>query len=169
VLYTQLVKILPAGPEHVGDIARLAGVIWRAHYPGIISQEQIEYMLAKMYDLEVLRREMSEGITYLRALEGNQMLGFASYGPVGTEVKLHKLYVDPSHQRCGIGRALIEAVERAAAGRTLMLTVNKRNQRAIAAYEKHGFVVRDSIVMDIGGGFAMDDYVMAKTIKAAPA
>jgi diamine N-acetyltransferase len=163
------VKILPAGPEHVGDIAGLAGIVWRAHYPGIISHEQIEYMLAKMYDLEVLRREMSEGITYLRALERDQMLGFASYGPAGKEVKLHKLYVDPSHQRWGIGRALIETVERAVAGRTLMLTVNKRNHQAIAAYKKHGFVVRDSIVMDIGGGFAMDDYVMAKTPKAEPA
>jgi diamine N-acetyltransferase len=156
------VKILPADPEHVANIARLAEIVWRAHYPGIISNEQIDYMLSEMYDLDVLRREVKEGVTYLRALEGNQLWGFAAYGPAGDEVKLYKLYVHPEHQRSGIGKALLHEVERASMGRTVMLTVNKRNHQAIAAYRKHGFTIRESIVVDIGGGFVMDDYVMAK-------
>ena len=159
-----MVKISSAGPEHVAEIARLAGVVWRAHYPGIISNEQIDYMLARMYDLAVLRGEIAQGITYLRGLAGDHLVGFAAYGPAGKEVKLHKLYVHPDHQRRGIGRALLEHVERACAGRTLMLTVNKRNHKAVAAYKKHGFAIRDSIVVDIGGGFVMDDYVMAKSL-----
>lgn len=158
----QIVNIQPAAPPHVADIARLANVVWRAHYPGIISNEQIDYMLARMYDLDVLRGEMAHGITYLRALEGEQLVGFAAYGPDGSKIKLHKLYVDPQHQRHGIGRSLLEYVQRASAGRTLTLTVNKRNETAIAAYKKHGFVVRDSVIVDIGGGFVMDDYVMEK-------
>ena len=162
LLYTGCVKILPADPEHMADIARLAEIVWRAHYPGIISSEQIDYMLSKMYDLDVLRCEMKEGVTYLRALESDQLRGFAAYGPAGDEAKLHKLYVHPEHQRSGIGRALLHEVERASMGRTLMLTVNKRNHQAIAAYQKHGFAIRESIVIDIGGGFVMDDYVMAK-------
>ena len=159
--------ILPAGPEHVADIARLATIVWRAHYPGIISHEQIDYMLAKMYDLDVLRGEIAAGITYLRAIQGDQLLGFAAYGPAKDEIKLHKLYVDPQRQRRGTGKALIDHVERACDGRALMLTVNKRNHKAIAAYQKHGFVIRDAIIADIGGGFVMDDYVMAKATKAA--
>lgn len=159
-------NILPAGPEHVADIARLADVVWRAHYPGIISNAQIDYMLAKMYHLDVLRREIASGITYLRALDRDHLLGFAAYGPANAEIKLHKLYVDPQHQRRGIGRALIQSVERASAGRTLVLTVNKRNHQAIAAYQKHGFKIRNSVAVDIGGGFVMDDYVMAKIVDA---
>jgi ribosomal protein S18 acetylase RimI-like enzyme len=46
----------------------------------------------------------------------------------------------------------------------LMLTVNKRNSKAIAAYERNGFTITESIVVDIGGGFVMDDYVMAKDL-----
>jgi diamine N-acetyltransferase len=157
-----LVNILPAGPEDVAEIARLAGVVWRADYPGMISGEQIEYMLGRMYDLDVLRDEIANGVTYLRAMEGAELLGFAAYGPAGKEIKLHKLYVHPERQRRGIGGALLEHVERECTGRTLMLTVNKRNHKAIAAYEKHGFVIRDSVVVDIGGGFVMDDYVMEK-------
>ena len=33
---------------------RLAGVIWRAHYPGIITPAQIDYMLERGYALDVL-------------------------------------------------------------------------------------------------------------------
>jgi len=163
--YNKIVKILPASPEQASDIAKLAAVVWRAHYPGIISTEQIDYMLAKMYDLDVLRGEIASGIVYLRALEGDQLFGFAAYGPSGSEIKLHKLYVHPDHQRLGIGRALIGQVERACGSRTLTLTVNKKNEKAIAAYKKHGFTIRDSVVVDIGGGFVMDDYVMKKRPK----
>jgi GNAT superfamily N-acetyltransferase len=161
------VTVDPAGPEHVADIARLATIVWRAHYPGIISHGQIDYMLAKMYDLDVLRGEIAAGITYLRAVENGQLFGFAAYGPAKDEIKLHKLYVDPHYQRRGIGKALIETVERACTGRTLILTVNKRNHKAIAAYQKHGFAIRQAVVTDIGGGFVMDDYLMAKPTKAA--
>lgn len=157
-----MVKILPAGPEHAAEIAALAAEVWRAHYPGIISEEQIDYMLAKMYDLDLLRTEMGSGIVYLRALDDHRFVGFAAYGPTGTETKLHKLYVHPEHQRRGVGRALMEKVERASIGRTVVLTVNKRNQKAIAAYQKQGFTVRESVVIDIGRGFVMDDYVMEK-------
>lgn len=161
-----MAQILTAGPEHAAEIARLADVVWRAHYPGIISEEQIDYMLANMYELGVLRREMATGIVYLRALESEKLVGFAAYGPAEKEIKLHKLYVHPEHQRRGIGRALMERVEQACVGQTLMLTVNKRNEQAIAAYQKHGFVVRESIVVDIGRGFVMDDYVMEKRPKS---
>jgi hypothetical protein len=41
-------QILPASEADFPGIAALAGVIWRAHYPGIISTEQIDYMLSKM-------------------------------------------------------------------------------------------------------------------------
>ena len=158
-------NILPAAPEHAGEIARLAAIVWRADYPGILSSEQIEYMLQKMYDPRVVRREMAEGIRYIRLVDDVELLGFASYGPSGDEVKLHKLYVHPDHQRRGFGSALLRHVESASHGRTLMLTVNKRNEKAIGAYRKNGFAVRDSIVVDIGAGFVMDDYVMAKAVQ----
>ena len=164
---TLVVTILPASPQHVDEIARLAGIVWRRHYPGIISSEQIEYMLARMYDLDVLRREIGEGITYARLLADDELAGFAAYGPAGTEMKLHKLYIHPQRQRCGFGTALLGYVEKASSARgfrSLMLTVNKRNQRAIAAYRKAGFAIRESAVFDIGGGFVMDDYVMAKPL-----
>ena len=53
---------------------RSGGVIWRACYPGIITHAQIDYMLARMYSLDVLRDEIrSQGIRYDRLLvDGNR-------------------------------------------------------------------------------------------------
>ncbi|MEO8488040.1 MAG: hypothetical protein ABI585_17060, partial [Betaproteobacteria bacterium] len=46
----------------------------------------------------------------------------------------------------------------------LVLNVNKRNAKAIAAYRACGLATREDVVVDIGGGFVMDDYVMAKPL-----
>ena len=47
---------------------------------------------------------------------------------------------------------------------TLILNVNKHNAPSIAFYERCGYAVRESVVVDIGGGFVMDDHVMAKAL-----
>jgi len=44
------------------------------------------------------------------------------------------------------------------------LTVNKYNHNSIKAYERIGFINKEELVQDIGGGFVMDDYLMEKPI-----
>ncbi len=163
------VAVEPAREEHLAEIAALAGIVWRAHYPGIISPRQIEHMLARMYDISVLSQEMAAGIRFERALIDGVMRGFSSFGPASnpSEMKLHKLYVHPEWQRHGLGKRLLQSLEanaRTNGARSLILNVNKRNERAIAAYRKHDFTIRESVVVDIGDGFVMDDYIMAKTL-----
>lgn len=163
-------QIAPAAEEQLTAISRLAGVIWRACYPEIITHAQIDYMLARMYALDVLRDEIrSQGIRYDRLLVNDKLVGFASYGPSSEPgvVKLHKLYLLPELHGRGLGSRLLQHVERevrAAGARRLILSVNKRNAKAIIAYERNGFVVAGSVVTDIGNGFVMDDYVMAKDL-----
>src|SRR5215203_1542942 len=107
------VVIEAAASEHLAEISTLAAIIWRAHYPGIISHEQIDYMLARMYDIEVMRLELKSGIAYDRLLVDGVLGGFSSYGPASKagELKLHKLYVHPDYQRQGLGAALLKRVE----------------------------------------------------------
>jgi diamine N-acetyltransferase len=149
-------------------IARIADIIWRAHYPGIISMEQIDYMLAKMYSLETLREDIrARGIRYERLLVGEELAGFAAHGPTDQPdlFKLHKIYLHPAWQGRGFGSLLLRHCESEVCkrgGGRLMLTVNKRNSKAIAVYQRNGFAIKDSIIVDIGGGFVMDDYVMEK-------
>jgi diamine N-acetyltransferase len=166
-------QILPATEADLPAIARLAGVIWRAHYPGILSTGQIEYMLAKMYALETLREEIRlRAIRYERLLVDQELAGFAALGPTDQPqlFKLHKIYLHPSWQGRGLGTLLLAHCEREArqmGGHRLMLTVNKRNTKAMDAYLRRGFAITNSVVVDIGGGFVMDDYVMAKELGVA--
>jgi GNAT superfamily N-acetyltransferase len=168
-------QILRAKEEHLPAIFELAGVIWRACYPGIITSAQIDYMLARMYSLDVLRDEIrSQGIRYDQLLVDGKPAGFASYSPTSepSVMKLHKLYLLPEMHGRGLGSRLLQHVERevrAGAGRRLILSVNKRNTKAITAYQRNGFVIAESVITDIGGGFVMDDFVMAKELPGLTA
>jgi GNAT superfamily N-acetyltransferase len=164
-------QILPATEADLPAIAALAGVIWRAVYPGIVSGEQIEFMLARMYAPARLRDEIfSQGIRFYRLVVDGQGAGFASIGPTDAPDvwKLHKLYLRPELHGRGLGSLLLqhgEAEARRLGARRLILAVNKRNARAIATYERNGFTVAESVTTDIGGGFVMDDFIMAKDFK----
>ncbi len=169
------VLISPLGVADVDSVIALARRVWQQTYPGIISQEQIDYMLAQRYGRERLLAELATpGIWWDLATADGCQAGFSSCIAMagGCEMKLDKLYVDPQRQNGGIGGRLLEEVERharAAGCGTLILAVNKRNQRAIAAYLRYGFVVRDSVCVDIGHGFVMDDFIMSRSLPAAPA
>ena len=167
---SEAATIVPAGEADLPALAELAGVIWRACYPGIISEEQIEFMLARMYDQATLREELrAQGVHFYRLLADGRFGGFASFGPTNTPgvMKLHKLYLLPELQSRGLGRRMLEhcaAEARRLGAQRLILAVNKRNARAIAAYTRNGFAVAEAVVNDIGGGFVMDDYIMAKDL-----
>lgn len=163
-------EIREAHPGDIGAIRALADRTWRTCYPGILSPEQIDYMLRWMYAPETLRAEIgSQQIGYLIAFPpaGGAPGAFAAHGPGEGpgEWFLHKLYVDPLRQRGGLGSALIgEVLRRAAAAGagTLSLRVNRGNAGAIAVYRRRGFAIVGEVCADIGGGFVMDDYVMSR-------
>ncbi len=160
------VRITALTVADIDAVCALAAEIWRAYYPAIISTAQIEYMLAQRYNPVVVREELARGdLWWDKLLVNGRMVGFASYFLLRDTgaMKLDKLYVHPAYQRHGYGRMLVDravTMARACGCDALVLAVNKHNAGAIAAYAKHGFVVVDSVVKDIGGGFVMDDYVM---------
>ena len=146
----------------------LAHRIWRECYPGIITVEQIEFMLGWMYSEEEIRRQLRAGFTWEIVEDDGAAIGFLSFSvEEDGRVKLHKMYLLPDRQRGGIGRQLLAHVcERAQAlgAREVWMQVNKRNTRAIGAYLKAGFRIEREAVFDIGGGFVMDDYLMVRSV-----
>jgi ribosomal protein S18 acetylase RimI-like enzyme len=98
------------------------------------------------------------------------LAGFAAHGPTEQRqvFKLHKIYLHPQWQGRGLGSLLLRHCEREAGkagAERLVLTVNKRNAKALAVYQRNGFVITEAVVTDIGGGFVMDDYVLAKELR----
>ena len=165
------VRILPLREEDIPDLVRLARDIWYAHYPSIITIEQIEYMLDQRYRPEVIREQLASRTAWWdKLLLDGAMVAFTSceLGEHPDAMKLDKLYVRNDLHGRGYGSMLMHhAAEQARArGCTrLYLQVNKNNRSAIEAYLKNGFVVIQAATFEIGGGFVMDDYVMAKEIQ----
>jgi GNAT superfamily N-acetyltransferase len=127
------VLITPVGVADVDAVIELARQVWQQTYPGIISQEQIDYMLAQRYGRERLLAELGRpDVWWDKATVDGCLAGFSSCMTLagGGEMKLDKLYVDSQRQRRGIGARLLEAVEShayVAACQGLILAVNKRN------------------------------------------
>jgi ribosomal protein S18 acetylase RimI-like enzyme len=165
------IRIANATEADLGPVAELAGVIWRKHYSSIITAGQIEYMLEHGYSRATLERFIVEpGAGLLLARDGERLIGFGAFHQVDgpDELKLEKLYVHQDYHRRGVGSRLIRDVEEAAAAQklsTVILNVNKNNVQAIRAYEANGFAIRESVVVDIGNGYVMDDYIMAKRLS----
>ncbi len=161
------ITIRPITPPEVPAIAALAREIWQASYPGIITQEQIDFMLEQRYGHERLYDDLEDADKWLdQALVGERRVGFAFSELRKGEFKLDKLYIHPDVQRRGVGGQMIEHV--AARARklgypALVLQVNKRNTKAIASYQKYGFAVRETKVEDLGR-YVMDDFVMEKKL-----
>ncbi len=160
-------RIAPLAAADVPEICRLARTIWQQTYPALISQAQIDFMLADRYaPASVLAQLDDPQHAWRVAWMADAIAGFAHAIVDGDTCKLDKLYVRPDCQRQGIGGALLQAVSdwaRLHAARWLWLQVNRGNTPAIAAYKKYGFGIVETRVFDIGNGFVMDDYVMERT------
>ncbi|MBE0624811.1 MAG: GNAT family N-acetyltransferase [Burkholderiales bacterium] len=161
-------RIAPLSDGDIDAVIGLAGVIWRQHYPGIISTEQIDYMLAQRYTPALIRAQMQSGSAWWeQALVGSRMIGFAQYELYGRSMKLDKLYLHLDFQHRGYGARMLAHIEDVARRRGLgavRLNVNKQNLKAITAYRRSGYETVESVVADIGGGYVMDDYVMEKKL-----
>jgi ribosomal protein S18 acetylase RimI-like enzyme len=170
------VTLTPVAEPDFAVVRELAGTIWRKHYAGIITAAQIDYMLAGRFSDEALQEHIQAADRWLDLLRvssaavgycGYELAGMDDDGSTTTAMKLGQLYVLESHRGMGIGRHLLRHVEERARGlgsRRLWLQVNKKNAAAIGFYRFAGFEVIREAVSDIGGGFVMDDYVMAKQV-----
>ena len=168
---TEHLLIRPLQDTEIPTLTGLAAEIWRAHYPGIISVAQIEYMLAQRYNDALIRDELRQRDLWwdVLMLDGT-MTGYASYflTDASATMKLDKLYLHPRVHRQGYGGRLIKHVFGFAARlgcNRLTLAVNRHNKSAIDAYLNHGFHMAGTSVREIGGGFMMDDCIMVKAVK----
>ena len=155
----------PAASGDAALLRSLAEHIWRESYAGVVSAEQMAYMIERMYSQETIARELGEGVCWELVRLDAEAAGYHSitFGADGV-AKLNKLYLLPALQGRGLGQEMLWrvfalAVERGA--REVRLQVNKANLRAQRAYERFGFRRIDEAVFDIGGSYVMDDYIMA--------
>ena len=158
-----------ATPADIPLLRDLASRIWHTCYPSVITVEQIDYMLAWMYSAKQIAKELTGDVLWEIALLDDTPAGYLALTfPHAAPAELHKLYLLPELHGQGLGQAMLARALAHAAARgahELRLRVNKHNTRALRSYDRAGFQIVESLTADIGGGFVMDDYILA---RAAP-
>jgi ribosomal protein S18 acetylase RimI-like enzyme len=151
-------------------VEALARDIWEEFYVPIIGRSQVDYMVGKFQTSAAMRAQIANGYEYFMIRLDSRPVGY-----IAVEVKraerelfLSKFYLLSSTRGTGLGRramAFVEEIARLRELASIWLTVNKHNP-SVQIYEKLGFVNERSILMDIGNGFVMDDFVMRKRLAA---
>ena len=189
------IHISKASGEDIMCIHDMAQVVFRHTYREILSPEQMEYMMDWMYSPANLQKQLDEGHVYYIAYRDGKPCGYVSVQPEGIAddgrllFHLQKIYVLPSEQGHGLGRALFDRavahvreavlareaahVQEVAGGCTeecvegcvegcgarIELNVN-RNNPSIGFYHHLGLRILRQGDFHIGNGFYMNDYIM---------
>lgn len=153
--------------EEAALIKSLSYKIWPVVYDYMISPKQIDYMLQQMYSIESLTEQFNQGHRFYIAYAGESPIGFASWNAIDkSKAKLQKLYVMAEWHGHKVGYRLLQHIEQLIKSEgysELLLNVN-RNNKSIAFYERYGFIKTETVDLDIGNGFFMNDYVMMKKL-----
>jgi GNAT superfamily N-acetyltransferase len=158
-----MLDLLSTTTSDIPLIRALAHRIWWAHYPEIIGEEQVAYMLGLMYSEEALQRQMeAEGHAFWLPQVDGEAVGFLAVSVRGEgQYFLHKFYLDNERRGRGLGTRVFEALlGRYPDLRELRLTVNRCNYKSINFYFKTGFSIEKCVDIDIGQGFVMADFQM---------
>ena len=151
--------------DELREVSVLAEKIWHECFVGIISEEQIDYMVEKFQSYSSMSEQISnQGYSYHAVRDNGELCGYIGVKPEdGSRFFLSKLYLRKDKRNRGVASQMLEKVfsEAKAAGKSsVYLTVNKHNRHAIDVYIKKGFRMISDTVTDIGSEFVMDDYIM---------
>ncbi len=118
------------------------------------TEEQVEAWAPREQDQEQWNRSFLEHFTVIAVVEGR----IAGFGDIDETGYLDRLYVHRDHQRCGIGTAICDTLERAAGAEKI------RTHASVTArpfFEKRGYrLVKEQSVKR--RGVTLTNYVMEK-------
>lgn len=154
----------------IQETANLAHEIWTEHFPGIISQGQIDYMLTTLQSKTAIQEQIQTGLRYYLVQVDDRSVGYLAVKPEPQQKQLFlsKLYILRQARGTGLARRSLEFIETLACEmnlRRIYLTCNKDNATTLDIYAHLGFKTADSVKKDIGSGFVMDDFVLEKSVN----
>jgi len=149
--------------DDIDSLQKLSQEIWNLHFPGIISNDQINYMLEEMYNTETIKKELINGIIWKIFYLNNDPIGYISYSMMEkNKCKLHKLYIHPDFHGKGLGKLGLDDVKNYAIKNNaieILLNVHRDNIKAIKSYIKYGYK-KVKKLDTVFGGFLLNDFLM---------
>ena len=156
--------------KEIQIVQELSQIIWNKWYISILSQEQINYMLDLFYSEHIIQEEINKGVVYWLLKNENSFTGYCSFEKMNEneEYKLHKIYIDVTKHKKGLGSFFIEQIIeyiKTQKGKSLYLNVNRHNS-SLQFYLKKGFEIIKEEDVPIGNNYFMNDYVLALKINS---
>jgi GNAT superfamily N-acetyltransferase len=140
---------LPADAPAIAAIGRVAVP---DTYKDLIGDESVmSAIVEQSYALDALRECVShcaraEDAHFLVAEHAGRIVGFLHYDCESPEPELHRIYVEPTLKRRGIGSALLQELRhRLPPGTSYILMVVAANRVAVSFYEHHGFAEAERV------------------------
>ena len=159
MIYTE---ITADNKNAVARLSALASAIVKEYFDPIIGPAQNDHMIAKFQTAEAIAEQLGHGYQYYFVNDSqDKTAGFLAFYRRNNAMYLSKFYLLKEQRGKGIAKDMLQFVisETKKAGLfTIELNVNKNNP-ALYAYEKMGFVKLREETIDIGDGFVMDDFV----------
>jgi ribosomal protein S18 acetylase RimI-like enzyme len=155
----------------VEEVGRLAEEIWLEHYPAIIGLAQTRYMVDTLQTPAAIAIHVARGARYFLLAHGGQHVGYAAVElqPEASTLFVSKLYLQRELRGLGLGQRALEALSELARDEQLgrlELTVNRNNALALRCYSRFGMTITGTRVIELGQGFAMDDFVLEMRVQA---
>jgi len=172
---TPPVTLRSASPADATQLAEFARRNFAETFGPSNTPEDLELHLSYTYSPDIQRRELSNPrFTTILAESEGKLAGYAQLRETkapasvtsGEPIELLRFYVDRPWQGRGVARLLMEAVFAAARGRgagSVWLCVWQENPRAIAFYEREGFLRVGTQDFLLGTDVQLD-WVMARDI-----
>ncbi len=160
-----MIHLKVAEEKDLSIISKLAQSIWNEHYVSIIGQQQVDYMLDKMYNHQSLVEQLNIKKHQFYLIENDKaIIGFLSVSSENSsDYFLHKFYIDQQKSNLGIGSEALNLLVNSIKPKSLILTVNRKNIKSINFYFKNEFKIDRVEDFDIGNGYVMNDFVMVRT------
>ena len=160
----QALKIREASKFNAQIISELASKIWPVCFQKILTPEQINNMLQKIYSVPSLIEQMEEGQKFWIVSFDGQDVGYGSAFTKEDVIWLRKLYILPDIQGKGCGKLLIKTVINYYPNLTKMsLFVHRDNVLAQKFYEHLGFKIEREEPVQMGD-YHFIDLVMSKLL-----
>lgn len=153
--------------EQFETICEIAKQAWHSTYDTLLPEGQTDYMIETFQSLKAVTDQTSnQGYLYYLIRYDSEAAGYFAIVPnqrMQGELFLSKIYLLKHYQGRGLAAETFRYLRKLAAQLqqdAIYLTVNKGNETAVGVYRHTGFHIEQSTLTDIGGGYAMDDYIM---------
>ncbi|MCO5230372.1 MAG: GNAT family N-acetyltransferase [Chitinophagales bacterium] len=152
--------------EDFVQIENLISIVWEPTYRHIVPQKQINEMFDEFCNQTYFGQQVSDGARFYLAVEGDILLGFVCLYKQNDGIKISKLYVDNEFHKKGIGRFLLDNVQKICKDNKLKyieLNVNRYN-KALYFYRRYGFYIQQSEDIPYKE-FWLNDYILRLDIE----